>query len=108
MALDMEDLMELRRAVITGLGTVNPLANNVADFWAAACRGQSGVGYISRFDAGAFRTRIAAEVKDFRADELLGAREAKRLGRYAQVALAAANEVVMDFGIDLSRAVAEH
>src|SRR5260370_28416424 len=99
MALDTEDSMELRRAVITGLGTVNPLANNVADFWAAACRGQSGVGYISHFDAGAFRTRIGAEVKDFRPDALLGARQAKRLDRYAQFALAAAMEASTESGI---------
>jgi 3-oxoacyl-[acyl-carrier-protein] synthase II len=97
-----EDFMELRRAVITGLGTINPLANNMDGFWAAACRGQSGVGYISHFDAGAFRTRIGAEVKDFRPDELLGARQAKRLDRYAQFALAAAMEAITDSGIELS------
>jgi 3-oxoacyl-[acyl-carrier-protein] synthase II len=107
MDIDTEDLMELRRAVITGLGTVNPLANNMAEFWAAACRGQSGVGPISHFDAGAFRTRIGGEVKDFRPDERLGAREAKRLDRYAQFALVAAIEAIIDSGIDLSSAAIE-
>lgn len=92
--------MEMRRTVITGLGTVNPLANNMPDFWQAACRGTSAVGQISRFDVSTYRTRIAAEVKNFKPDEILGAKQAKRLDRYAQYGLVAAMEAVKDAGID--------
>ena len=94
--------MEMRRVVITGLGTVNPLGNNVPDFWSAACQGQSGVGPISQFDAGPFRTRIGAEVKNFHPDQLFGARQAKRLDRYSQFALAAAIEAVSNSGLDMT------
>lgn len=50
-----------RRVVITGLGTVNPLGNNVSDFWGALCAGRSGIGPITRFDAADFQTRIAGD-----------------------------------------------
>ncbi|HEY0983848.1 beta-ketoacyl-ACP synthase II [Schlesneria sp.] len=92
--------MEMRRAVITGLGTVNPLANNMPDFWKAVCDGQSAVGRISRFDASNYRTRIAAEVKNFQPDEILGGKQAKRLDRYAQYGLVAAIEALKDAGLD--------
>lgn len=92
----------MRRAVITGLGTVNPLANNVADFWKAVCRGDSGVETISQFDAGAFRTRIGAEVKDFHPEQLFGGKQARRLDRYAQFSLAAAQEAVADAGLEIA------
>ena len=94
--------MELRRVVITGLGTINPLGNNMADFWNAACEGKSGVGPISQFDASAFRTRIAAEARQFDADTVLGPKQAKRLDRYAQFGLAAAMEALTDSGLDLN------
>lgn len=99
--------MEMRRAVITGLGTVNPLGNNMSDFWAAACQGRSGAGRISLFDAGAFRTRIGAEVKGFHPEQLFEGKQAKRLDRYSQFALAAAMEALQDSGIDLSHADSE-
>lgn len=88
-----------RRVVITGLGTVNPLANNVADTWRALCEGKSGVGRVSAFDTSDFRTRIAAEVKGFHPDSLFGTKLARRLDRYSQFALAAANEAVVDAGV---------
>lgn len=94
--------MSMRRVVVTGLGTVNPLGNNLPDFWSAACQGQSGVGQIAQFDASAYRTRIAAEVKHFHPDELLGAKAARRLDRYAQFGLVAAIEAVRDSGLDLA------
>ena len=93
--------MEMRRVVVTGLGTVNPLGNNIPDFWNAACQGQSGVGRIDQFDTSSFRTRIGAEVKNFHPDQLFGPKQAKRLDRYSQFALAAALEAVANSGIDL-------
>lgn len=94
--------MELHRVVVTGLGAVTPLANSIAEFWPKACAGESGVGPISQFDAGPFRTRIGAEVKNFHPDALLGGKQAKRLDRYSQFGLAAALEAIDDSGLDMS------
>lgn len=91
----------MRRAVVTGLGTINPLANDVPEFWQAACGGRSGVDQISLFDASGFRTSIAAEVKQFRPDESFDVKQAKRMDRYAQFALVAAIEAVKDAGLEL-------
>lgn len=84
--------MSKRRVVITGLGTVCPLGNSVAEAWKAACKGQSGVGPITRFDASDYPTRIAAEVKGFDPLKYLDAKEVKRHDLYSQYAIAAAQE----------------
>ena len=81
--------MDKRRVVITGLGTVNPLGNNVADSWAAARAGKCGIGPITQFDATNFSTRIAAEVKDFNPEDFMDRKEARRRDRYIQLASAA-------------------
>ncbi|WP_116344578.1 beta-ketoacyl-ACP synthase II [Blastopirellula marina] len=91
----------MRRAVITGLGTVNPLANNVADTWTGLCNGQSGVNQITQFDASPFRTQIAGELKNFEPDQLFGSKQARRLDRYSQFALAAAMEAIDDSNLEL-------
>lgn len=92
----------LRRAVITGLGTVNPLANNVRDSWSRLCAGQSGVGPITQFDASAFKVRFAGEVRDFAPDQWIDGKVAKRLDRFAQFALVSAIEAVCDSGLDFN------
>ncbi|MDQ6925671.1 MAG: beta-ketoacyl-[acyl-carrier-protein] synthase II, partial [Candidatus Eremiobacteraeota bacterium] len=88
--------MEKRRVVITGLGAVTPLGNNREAFWDGLMAGRSGVGPTTAFDARKLTTRIAAEVKDFDAGALLGKREARRMDRYAQMALVAAGEAISD------------
>jgi 3-oxoacyl-[acyl-carrier-protein] synthase II len=88
--------LEKRRVVITGLGAITPLGNSVASFWEGLVAGRSGVAPTSAFDASKLSTRIAAEVKDFDADALFGRREARRMDRYAQFALAAAREAIED------------
>jgi 3-oxoacyl-[acyl-carrier-protein] synthase II len=88
--------LEKRRVVITGLGAVTPLGNSTEAFWDGLVAGRSGVGAITRFDATKLPTRIAAEVKDFDADQLIGRREARRMDRYAQYAFIAAREAVAD------------
>ena len=93
--------MELRRVVITGLGAVTPVGNDVAAMWQSMVAGKSGVGPITQFDAALFRTQIAAEVKDFDPSALLDKKESRRLDRYAQLTLVAADEALRDSGLDL-------
>ena len=88
--------MEKRRVVITGLGAITPLGNTAPAFWEALLAGRSGVGPTTAFDASKLATRIAAEVRDFDPDTLFGRREARRMDRYAQFALAAAREALAD------------
>ncbi|MCK5114397.1 MAG: beta-ketoacyl-ACP synthase II [Phycisphaerae bacterium] len=95
--------MSQRRIVITGLGTVNPVAQNVPDFWAGLMEGRSGVAPITLFDASQFDSRIGGEVKDWKVPaEALDHREAKRVDRYAQFAVAAGVEAVNNSGLDFA------
>src|SRR5260370_1156407 len=96
--------MSRRRVVITGLGTVNPLANNVPDYWAGLLAGRSGIAPITQFDASAFRVHFAGEVKNFDpAKAGLDFRAVKRMDRFAQFAMAAAAEAIRDSGVDFSK-----
>ncbi len=88
--------MEKRRVVVTGLGAVTPLGNSRPLFWDSLINGRSGVGPVTAFDAAKLTTRIAAEVKDFDTDALIGRRDARRMDRYAQFAFVAANEAIAD------------
>ncbi len=88
--------MEKRRVVITGLGAVTPLGNTYGAFWDGLMAGRSGAGPVTAFDPSKLSTRIAAEVKDFDADTLIGRRDARRIDRYAQFALVAAHEAMAD------------
>jgi 3-oxoacyl-[acyl-carrier-protein] synthase II len=83
-----------RRVVITGMGLVTPLGNDVAKSWGAAIAGHSAVGPIARFDASALPTRIAAEVRGFDPIPYFGAKEAKKVDRFCQFAVAAADEAI--------------
>jgi 3-oxoacyl-[acyl-carrier-protein] synthase II len=85
-----------QRVVITGMGAVTPLGNDVPTTWAALIAGQSGVGPITQFDASGYPTRIAAEVKGFDPVALFGRREARRMDRFTQFAMAAAAQALQD------------
>ncbi|MDY7039274.1 MAG: beta-ketoacyl-ACP synthase II [Chloroflexota bacterium] len=85
-----------RQVVVTGLGAVTPVGNDVPSTWDALVEGRSGVGPITCFDASEFSTRIGAEVKDFDPATLFGHREARRMDRFTQFALAAAEEALRD------------
>jgi len=87
-----------RRVVITGLGTLNPLGNDVPSTWEAIRAGRSGVGSITLFDAGEYETRIAGEVKGFDPVAQFGRKEARRMTRLTQLALAAAEQALVDAG----------
>ena len=92
--------MEKRRVVITGMGTVNPVGNSVADSWAAVRAGTCGIGPITRYDTSNMKVKLAGEVKNLDADALLGRRETKKMDRFTQLALIAAGECMADSGLD--------
>ena len=86
----------MTRVVVTGMGAVTPLGNDVPTTWQSVVEGRSGVGKITLFDASDLETQIAAEVKGFDPVALFGAKGARRMDRYTQFALAAAQEAVAD------------
>ncbi|MFM1744409.1 MAG: beta-ketoacyl-ACP synthase [Bacteroidota bacterium] len=88
--------MQLKRVVITGLGSLNPLGNNIGEYWSALLSGKSGAGPITLFDASKFKTRFACEVKDFDPGKYLDRKEARKLDRFSQLAIAACEEAVQD------------
>ena len=92
--------MELKRVVITGLGTINPLGHDVATTWENAKAGVSGAGPITHFDASLFKTQFACEVKDFKPSEHFDRKKERQLDLYAQYALVAARQAVADAKLD--------
>ena len=89
-----------RRVVITGLGTVNPVGNDVASFWEGIREGRSGVGRITRVDASALEVKIAAEVKGFNPDQWMDAKAARKMALFSQYAVAATAQALQDAGLD--------
>ncbi len=94
--------MSTIRVVVTGLGAVTPLGNDVATFWQNAVNGKSGAAPITRFDASLFKTKFACEIKDFEPAKYLDRNEIKRSDLFTQYALYAATEAVNDAGFDFS------
>lgn len=92
--------MELKRVVITGLGAITPLGNDVKTSWEAAVAGISGAGPITHFDASKFKTQFACEVKDFKASEHFDRKKERQLDLYAQYALVAARQAIADAKLD--------
>lgn len=88
-----------RRVVITGVGLITPLGIGTQETWESLCAGKSGVGEITRFDVSNYQTRIAAEVKDFHAEDFLPQKEAKRTERFIAYAVAAARLAIEDSGL---------
>ncbi|MDR2937541.1 MAG: beta-ketoacyl-ACP synthase II [Prevotellaceae bacterium] len=97
--------MELKRVVVTGVGTINPLGKTVEEFFDNLLKGVSGAGPITRFDASKFKTQFACEVKNFdvaQHPEALDKKEARKLDMYTQFAMIAAHEIIKDSGLDLA------
>lgn len=92
-----------RRVVITGMGAITPIGNDVNTFWNNAKSGKLGIDFITLINQELIDVKIAAEVKDFDTDTLIGKKEAKRLDRFAQFGLVAAEEAIKDSGIDLEK-----
>lgn len=92
----------MKRVVVTGMGALTPIGNNVSDFWNNLIAGKSGAGRITRFDPSLFRTQIAAELKGFDPSAFLDKAEVKRTDPFTQYALAAAAEALKDSGLEIA------
>ena len=89
-----------RRVVITGLGAVSCVGNNVTDFWDAVVNGKCGIGVVDRFDVEPYRTHVAGQIKDFDISKYVPAKEARRLAPFCKYAIAAADEAVESAGLE--------
>lgn len=93
--------MELKRVVVTGLGALTPIGNNIQEYWDALISGKSGCAPITYFDAEKFKTKFACELKNFNAEDYFDRKEARKLDRFAQYALVSSDEAILDAGINL-------
>ncbi|KJD56317.1 beta-ketoacyl-ACP synthase II [Bacillus velezensis] len=93
----------MKRVVITGMGVISPLGNDVHTFWKHLTGGKSGISFIDSFDVSGSKTKIAGTVRDFDAEERWGRKEARRLDRFSQFALAAAEQALESSGIQLDQ-----
>ncbi|MEJ7766208.1 MAG: beta-ketoacyl-ACP synthase II [Chitinophagaceae bacterium] len=91
--------MELKRVVVTGIGALTPIGNNLKDFWDSLVNGISGADFITQFDATKFKTRFACELKNFEPTDYMERKEARKIDRFSQTALVASDQAVSDAGI---------
>jgi 3-oxoacyl-[acyl-carrier-protein] synthase II len=92
--------MQLKRVVVTGIGALTPLGNNLTEYWNGLINGVSGAGMITQFDASKFRTKFACEVKGFDPTAFLDRKEARKIDRFAQFALGASDQALADAGLN--------
>src|SRR5262245_66373366 len=95
--------MARRRVVVTGLGTVNPIGNTVPAYWQALLAGKSGIAPLTQFDTAQFKVKFGGEVKAFDPSGVIDAKNLRRLDRFTQFALVAADQAVTDCGLDFSK-----
>jgi 3-oxoacyl-[acyl-carrier-protein] synthase II len=100
-------LSRSRRVVITGLGCVSPIGNTLADTWEAALAGKSGIAGITKFDAAAFSTKFAGEVKGFNVEDYIPAKEARHMDTFIHFGMAAGIQALKDSGLEVTEANAE-
>ncbi|WP_046227839.1 beta-ketoacyl-ACP synthase II [Paenibacillus dauci] len=93
----------MERVVITGMGIVSPIGNDVDTFWQQLSSGQSGIRAIEAFDTQRYKSTIAGVVQNFDADALFGRKEARRMDRFTQFAIAAADQAIQDAGLDMNQ-----
>ena len=91
--------MQLKRVVVTGLGALTPIGNNVQDYWNNLSTGVSGAAPITRFDATKHKTRFACEVKNFNVDNHIEKKEHRKMDPFSHYAIVAADEAILDSGI---------
>lgn len=92
--------MQLKRVVVTGIGALTPIGNNLQDYWNGLINGVSGADFITHFDASKFKTRFACELKNFDPLNFLDRREVKRIDRFTQTAVISSDQAVLDAGIN--------
>ncbi|WP_143961775.1 beta-ketoacyl-ACP synthase II [Litoribacter populi] len=93
--------MNLRRVVVTGLGALTPIGNNLQEFWEGLANGVSGAAPITRFDASKFKTQFACEIKNFDVEQYIDKKEARKMDPFTQYAMIVAEEAMKDSGLDL-------
>jgi 3-oxoacyl-[acyl-carrier-protein] synthase II len=91
--------MELKRVVVTGLGALTPIGNNISEFWDSLISGKSGAAEIKQFDASKFKTQFACEVKNFNVEDFMDRKEARKLDQFSQYAMVSASEAMADSGL---------
>ena len=95
--------MELKRVVVTGLGALTPIGNNIEEYWNGLVNGVSGAAPITYFDAEKFKTQFACEVKNFTVTDFINRKEARKMDRFTQYAMVAAEEAIIDSKMDLEK-----
>ncbi|PCI06456.1 MAG: beta-ketoacyl-[acyl-carrier-protein] synthase II [Flavobacteriaceae bacterium] len=95
--------MELKRVVVTGLGALTPIGNNIEEYWNGLINGVSGAAPITRFDASKFKTRFACELKNFEVTDFINRKDARKMDRFTQYAMVAADEAVLNSKLDLEK-----
>lgn len=100
--------MQKRRVVVTGIGTINPLGNNITEYFANLKAGVSGAAPITRFDAEKFKTKFACEVKGYNWEDFFDRKEVRKYDLFAQFALIASDQAVIDSGLDLEKVNKAH
>lgn len=95
--------MELKRVVVTGLGSLTPIGNTVPEFWESLLNGVSGAAPITKYDTANFKTKFACEVKNFNPEDFMDRKEARKLDPFVQYALASTDEAVKDAGLDFEQ-----
>jgi len=95
--------MVLKRVVVTGLGALTPIGNNISEYWDGLKNGRSGSAPITYFDTEKFKTKFACEIKNFDALDFFDRKEARKLDRFAQYALVASDEAILDAGLELEK-----
>jgi 3-oxoacyl-[acyl-carrier-protein] synthase II len=93
-------IMYSKRIVVTGIGALTPIGNNLDDYWESLINGVSGADMITQFDASKFKTRFACEIKGFDPEAFMEKKEARKLDRFSQIALVASDQAVADAGIN--------
>jgi 3-oxoacyl-[acyl-carrier-protein] synthase II len=91
--------IELKRVVVTGLGALTPIGNNVTAYWEALLAGKSGAALIKQYDASLFKTHFACEIKDFNVEDFMDRKEARKLDQFSQYAIVSAAEAMADSGL---------
>src|SRR5580698_934422 len=99
--------MQLKRVVVTGIGALTPLGNNLHDYWNNLINGVSGADLITLFDATKFKTRFACELKNFDPLSYLEKKEARKLDRFSQTAIVASDQAIADAGITKENVISE-
>ncbi len=93
--------MKLKRVVVTGLGALTPIGNNIAEYWDALLKGVSGAAPITYFDASKSKTQFACELKNFEVTDFIHRKEARRMDKFTQYAMVASDEAIKDSGLDI-------